>query len=42
MQIIVVFKAIEREKRLTEDIYKIKNELGTNVGILVEKLTKDK
>lgn len=37
-----VFKAIEREKRLTEDIYKIKNELGTNVGILVEKLTKDK
>ena len=37
-----VFKAIEREKGLTEDIYIIKNELGTNVGILVEKLTKAK
>ena len=34
--------AIKREKRFTEDISKIKNELGTNVGLLVEKMIKEK
>lgn len=34
--------AIKREKKFTEDIKKIKNELGTNVGLLVEKMIKEK
>lgn len=34
--------AIKREKRFTEDILQIKNELGTNVGLLVEKMIKEK
>ena len=34
--------AIKREKGFTEDISKIKNELGTNVGLLVEKMIKEK
>ncbi len=34
--------AIRREKGLTEDITKIKNELGTNVGLLVNKMIKEK
>ena len=34
--------AIKREKGFTEDISKIKNELGTNVGLLVEKIIKEK
>lgn len=34
--------AIRREKDLTEDITKIKNELGTNVGLLVNKMIKEK
>lgn len=34
-------KAIEREKDLTEDITKIKYELGTNVGILVNNILTD-
>ena len=35
-------KAIKREKRFTEDITKIKNELGTNVGLLVDNMIKEK
>ena len=35
-------KAIRREKDLAEDIAKIKNELGTNVGLLVNKMIKEK
>lgn len=34
--------AIRREKDLSEDITKIKNELGTNVGLLVNKMIKEK
>lgn len=34
--------AIRREKDLAEDIAKIKNELGTNVGLLVNKMIKEK
>ena len=34
--------AIIREKDLAEDITKIKNELGTNVGLLVNKMIKEK
>lgn len=34
--------AIRREKKLAEDITKIKNELGTNVGLLVNKMIKEK
>lgn len=34
--------AIRREKDLAEDITKIKNELGTNVGLLVNKMIKEK
>ena len=34
--------AIKREKELTEDITKIKNELGTNVGLLVNNMIKEK
>lgn len=34
--------AIKREKNLAEDIKKIKNELGTNVGLLVDKMIKEK
>lgn len=34
--------AIKREKDLTEDVAKIKNELGTNVGILVDQMIKEK
>lgn len=34
--------AIKREKELAEDITKIKNELGTNVGILVNQMIKEK
>lgn len=34
--------AIKREKRFTEDISQIKKELGTNVGLLVEKMIKEK
>lgn len=34
--------AIKREKRFTEDITRIKNELGTNVGLLVEQMIKEK
>lgn len=33
---------IKREKDLAEDITKIKNELGTNVGILVNQMIKEK
>lgn len=35
-------KAIQREKKLAEDVTKIKYELGTNVGILVNNILKDK
>lgn len=35
-------EAIKREKTLTENINEIKNELGTNVGILVDKMMKEK
>lgn len=35
-------KAIAREQELTEDVDKLKNELGTNVGILVDKMIKEK
>ena len=35
-------KAIQREKKLVEDVTKIKYELGTNVGILVNNILKDK
>ena len=34
--------AIKREKRFTEDIARIINELGTNVGLLVEQMIKEK
>ena len=34
--------AIRREKDLEEDITKIKNELGTHVGLLVNKMIKEK
>lgn len=34
--------AIKREKNLVEDITKIKKELGTNVGLLVNKMIKEK
>lgn len=34
--------AIRREKKLAEDITKIKNELGTNVVLLVNKMIKEK
>lgn len=34
--------AIKREKDFPEDIIKIKNELGTNVGLLVNKMIKEK
>lgn len=35
-------KAIQREKKLVEDVTKIKYELGTNVGILVNNILNDK
>lgn len=35
-------KAIQREKKLAEDVTKIKYELGTNVGILVNNILNDK
>lgn len=34
--------AIKREKKLSEDILTIKNELGTNVGLLVNNMIKEK
>lgn len=35
-------KAIQREKKLVEDVTKIKYELGTNIGILVNNTLNDK
>lgn len=37
-----IMNAIKREKRFTEDIYKLKNELGTNVGLLVSNIINEK
>lgn len=36
-----VFNAIKREKNLTEDVTRLKNELGTNVGLLVSNMIKE-
>lgn len=34
--------ALKREKEMTEDIIRLKNELGTNVGLLVSEMIKEK
>lgn len=37
-----IINAIEREKNYEEDVIKIKDNLGTNVGVLVDKIIKSK
>lgn len=37
-----IYNAIEREKNYAEDIVKLKNNLGSNIGILIENMLKNK